>query len=162
MVAFLLGCLVVVQAICLVLVASSAVPGVDGNRKPVPARSGNRLLLTRGGSTDTTSKLFRRFSDVDRMPSLFPKDEDLYDKYAACLAATEGLRRIRDSDMAAEVEALKKGTSRATSLSEVRSHVTTKYVQNSIKVLRALGMPVGEFNELGRIIATDPELKQKV
>jgi hypothetical protein len=111
---------------------------------------------------DTNSKLFRRLNEDSRMPSLFEKQEDLYDKYSACLAATEGLRRIRDRDMASEVEALRQGTSKARSVVEAENQITAKYVQNSIKVLRALGMPVGEFNELGRLVAKDPDLKQKV
>ena len=128
-----------------------------------PRKQHNKEQFVRGGSLDVNSrKILRRFTEDSTMPSLFSKQEDIYDRYAACLAATEGLRRIRDRDMLVEVEAQKRGTSRATSLSEVEKHITARYVQNSIKVLRALGMPVSQFNELGRLIAKDLELKQKV
>lgn len=146
-----------VQSVWIVVIVNASAVSHSPQIQP------NKENFVRGGSLDVNSgKIFRRFSEDGIMPSLFSKQEDVYDRYAACLAATEGLRRIRDRDMLVEVEAQKRGTSRATSLSEIEKHITAKYVQNSVKVLRALGMPVNQFNELGRLVAKDEDLKQKV
>ena len=46
-------------------------------------------------STSTTDKTLRK--PVKGMPSVFRDDEVVYDRYAACLAATEALRQTRDA-----------------------------------------------------------------
>lgn len=92
------------------------------------------------------------------MPSLFTQEEETYDRYAACLAATEGLRRLRDRDMTEEVE----GIGDPEEVAKKRKQIAVQYVQNSGKVLRALGMSVGKFNELGKEISRDSKLKEKV
>jgi hypothetical protein len=115
--------------------------------------------VPRGGNMDVGSKLFRRMHETDQMPSLFSNSELEYDKYSACLAATEGLRRIRDRSLAAEVQAAG-GT--GTDMKEAEKHINAQYVQNSGRVLRALGMTVAEFNALGRQISQDEHLKEKV
>eukprot|EP00523_Entomoneis_sp_CCMP467_P008813 CAMPEP_0168736340 /NCGR_PEP_ID=MMETSP0724-20121128/9810_1 /TAXON_ID=265536 /ORGANISM="Amphiprora sp., Strain CCMP467" /LENGTH=326 /DNA_ID=CAMNT_0008783535 /DNA_START=42 /DNA_END=1023 /DNA_ORIENTATION=+ len=107
-------------------------------------------------------------ADWDRMPSLFSDEEELYDRYAACLAATEGLRRIRDRDLAD----LFQTTQNSVALGEPvlppeeqarrRKRIVQSYIQNSGKVLRAMGMPVKQFNELGREIAQSEKLKGRI
>lgn len=155
-------------------VSSSAVSAPETDRRQQALAREQPLAAFRGGSGDRTtatssrSKLFRRFADDSRMPSLFTRrEEEIFDKYAACLAATEGLRRIRDAELLAAKEALKEGSSSAEltktkTMLEAEKHITAKYVQNSSKILKALGMPVGQFNDLGRVISKDPALKRKV
>jgi hypothetical protein len=116
---------------------------------------------TRGGSLDVASpKILKRFGDNARMPSLFTPEEGVYDKYAACLAATEGLRRLRDQDLAVELQ--RAGGASLPSTNEGQQHISAQYVQNAGKVLHALGMSVSQFNDLGRQIAQDELLKGKV
>ena len=112
----------------------------------------------RGGSYDPSGPKLRKYAETDRMPSLFSSEEETYDRYAACLAATEGLRRLRDRDIMDELQGIRDPEQ----ASQKRRQIATQYVQNSGKVLRALGMTVGQFNELGKQIAQDPKLKEKV
>jgi Domain of unknown function (DUF4168) len=103
-----------------------------------------------------------------RMPSLFPLEETVFDRYAACLAATEGLRRIRDRDLAEEVNLRGFGASSTPSSSggssiyDAERQINLQYVQNSERVLRALGMSVNQFNDLGKQITQDEKLREKV
>ena len=89
---------------------------------------------------------------------MFSSEEETYDRYAACLAATEGLRRLRDRDMTEEVQ----GVRDPEEITKKRKQIASQYVSNSGKVLRALGMSVGKFNELGKEISRDSKLKEKV
>jgi hypothetical protein len=85
----------------------------------------------------------------------------VYDKYAACLAATEGLRRLRDQDLAQEVQQASI-TGGSMGISEAQKQITAQYVQNAGKVLKALGMSINQFNALGQQIAQDNTLKERV
>jgi len=153
------------------------------------------------------------------MPSIFTPEEDIYDKYAACIAATEGLRRIRDSKLmsntkrgfrsAVNVDAdssvlswksllnikgsgsgsglgsgsrslsttdqlqQQQGSANAnanangTTLSpeqqkEAYKRACAEYVLNSTKVIKALGLSVSQFNQLGREVKKNAPLKEKV
>lgn len=117
-------------------------------------------------------------SSYNRMPSLFLKPEEQYlDKYAACLAATEGLRKLRDSALASSSYAT--GTA-ATPIhrairkflpnsgkdvdlqSDLYRQACSEYALNSSKVIRALGLTVAQFNQIGRQVSSDPALKEKV
>lgn len=141
----------------------------------------------------------------DQMPSIFESEESIYDKYAACLAATEGLRRIRDSKLqenkkfrtAVNIDADKyggwksllkggdkgkdekdgsgginnTGDSDDASLSsssdpslqkEGYKRACAEYVFNSSKVVKALGLSVSQFNQLGREIKKNKSLREKV
>jgi hypothetical protein len=105
------------------------------------------------------------------MPSLFMPEESLYDRYAACLAATEGLRRIRDRDLAEEVT-LRAGFGTAADSSssvpgasatrDTERQINLRYLQNSERVLKALGMSINQFNDLGRQVTQDEKLREKV
>jgi hypothetical protein len=101
------------------------------------------------------------------MPSLFAPDETVYDKYAACLAATEGLRRIRDREQVQEA-ASKTNTDSillvgsSTTPTEREQKITRDYVQNSAKVIQAMGLSVKQFNDLGKQISKDERLREKV
>ena len=110
--------------------------------------------LPRGGNTGTATEE-SIFTD-QRMPSLFPPDQIDYDRYAACLAATESLRRLRDKSMA---EAKNLSGREAT---DEQKRIRAEYVINSGKVLKAMGMSVSQFNQLGRQVNQDEVLKEKV
>eukprot|EP00977_Amphora_coffeiformis_P018843 scaffold6754_cov148-Amphora_coffeaeformis.AAC.9 len=113
----------------------------------------------RGGNLEPAGhRVLRKYSETDHMPSLFSEEEETYDRYAACLAATEGLRRLRDRDITDEMHA----ATDAEDAKQKRKQIAAQYVQNSGKVLRALGMSVSEFNELGKVIAKNDRLKEKV
>lgn len=88
------------------------------------------------------------------MPSLFTSEEAEYNRFAACLAATEGLRRMRDQAIL-EAHALEPPPD-----SERRA--ADQYQANSWRVLRAMGMSIDRFNELGREISKNEKLKDKV
>ena len=101
--------------------------------------------------------VLRRFpsSSLDsRMPSLFNSDEAEYTKFSACLAATEGLRRMRDQAL---MELKASGGS-----PDRERKIADQYQANSGRVLRAMGMSVDRFNELGREISRDDKLKDRV
>lgn len=137
---------------------SSAMKTFLSQEEQVGSGGGNSFWewIRGGAATKTmTEKTLKRLTSEDgAMPSLFGPEESEYDRYAACLAATEGLRRIRDKDLA---QARAKGRT-----GDAEKHIKAQYVQNSSKVLRALGMSVSQFNELGREIAQDEQLKDKV
>jgi hypothetical protein len=78
-------------------------------------------------------------------------DESIYDRYAACLAATEGLRRRRD-------QSVRRGDNDA----------EAQYIRDASKILSALGMTVEQYNQIGAKLlrkeqdSNIQELKQKV
>lgn len=105
----------------------------------------------------------------DRMPSLFGPEEAQYDRYAACLAATEGLRRMRDNALSkhgsksAAVPKLPWGRAKADGgANDGSTQASDLYKLQSGQVLEALGMSVNQFNLLGRQISRDKMLKEKV
>ena len=120
-------------------------------------------------------------SQHDKMPSLFTRDEEKqYDTYAACLAATESLRRMRDSKVknkkgtAVDAEdkswmAMLKPSSESSgngendsTSEEEHKRACAEYVLNSGKAINALGLSVTQFNQLGREVSKNKNLKEKV
>lgn len=105
--------------------------------------------------------------DVTKIPTLFQlPEENTYDRYAACLAATEGLRNVRERELSKvkERRGLFDGLlSRKThSNSEAEVRAESKYILNSSKVIKALGMTIPQFNQVGREVMGNEELKEKV
>jgi len=99
--------------------------------------------------------------DLNKIPTLFHlPDENKYDRYSACLAATEGLRKARDRELSAKKTGLFQKKTPIQQQEEERAH--SSYVLNSSKVIRALGLTVPQFNQLGREIMKDEVLKEKV
>lgn len=125
----------------------------------------------------------------NKMPSLFTRDEEKqYDTYAACLAATESLRRLRDSVLkrkkssavASEDKSWKSilqdnlggnnsaekgavaGKENEPALNEEYKRACAEYVLNSSKAINALGLSVTQFNQLGREVSKNRDLKEKV
>lgn len=138
-------------------------------------------------ATTTAQEIKSNESKHDKMPSIFYKDEEKqYDTYAACLAATESLRRIRDSKIknktgsavASDDKSWKSmlktsvgGDGSASSGSGIDNKPTGKeelkracaeYVLNSSKAINVLGLSVTQFNQLGREVYKNKELKEKV
>lgn len=145
---------------CGVSTAVHLPPGLKAEQ--VAARSRNWIRpfsLPRGGSEVQQSKILRKFTSDARMPSLFAAEEIIFDKYAACLAATEGLRRIRDRDMIDEV---KKSNTLSSDPTYREQQITREYTKNSAKVLEAMGLSVKQFNDLGKKISGDERLREKV
>ncbi|KAI2501726.1 protein of unknown function (DUF4168) [Fragilaria crotonensis] len=123
------------------------------------------LLLVEGVIGSLTNNPLASFSSKDlqirdleseTMPSLFGPEEAQFDRYAACLAATEGLRRIRDKKLGGR--RFLRVTDEPT---EAQKRITSEYVVNSSKVLEAMGMSVSQFNQLGRQVGANSELKEK-
>ena len=97
----------------------------------IPPRGGGGNVLT------TTQRT---------IPTFFSgEDAREYDTYAACLAATEGLRRIRDRQRLVDPIAARR-----------------QYVRDSKPLLETLGMTIDRFNVVGAQIADDEALKEKV
>ncbi len=124
------------------------------------------LLLLEAATSSLSNNPLATFSSKDlqirdieceTMPSLFGPEEAQFDRYAACLAATEGLRRIRDKKLGVRRFIL--GTDE---LTEAQKRVTSEYVLHASKVLEAMGMSVSQFNQLGRQVGSDRDLKEKV
>lgn len=77
------------------------------------------------------------------MPTFFTAAEARYDRYAACLAATEKLRRDyygKDDGSAASEE----------------------YAKQAAHILNGLGTSLEEYNAIGREVLQDKELKKRV
>jgi len=106
----------------------------------------------------------------EKMPSIFTrKEEIIYDKYAACLAATESLRRARDAVLdknrsAVNVKSMAKFWNRDSHErnSEDYHKACAQYVLQSGKMVRSMGLSVSQFNQLGREVETNKTLKLRV
>lgn len=124
----------------------------------------------------------------DTMPSIFRiPAEEKYDRYAAALAVTEGLRRVRDGEIARAKETIKGGRSwlgggvkssagkkkkkdkeraaykePADPLEAAIKRAEWAYILQSTKAVQALGMTVTQFNQVGREVVSDPALKERV
>jgi hypothetical protein len=152
----------------------------EGGERLSPSSTASSLS-TAGGTASATANgvSSSSSSSYNRMPSLFLKPEEQYlDKYAACLAATEGLRKLRDSAVASSSSSTT--TTTATPIhranrkflpnsgkdmdlqSELYRQACSEYALNSSKVIRALGLTVAQFNQIGRQVSSDPALKEKV
>jgi len=99
------------------------------------------------------------------MPCLFNLPEELpYDRYAACLAATEGLQRARDIEISSSTPPKRWALfgEKKKVKSEEQKRADAKYIINSGKVIKALGLTVPQFNQLGREVMKDSLLKERV
>lgn len=88
------------------------------------------------------------------MPSLFQNDDMIYDRYAACLAATEELRRRRDRIIACVAN--EKNSKR------LLQRIETDYARDAAKILQGLQMTVDDFNTIGQSVMSNKVLKRKV
>lgn len=121
------------------------------------------LHLPRGGST-SSAPVASQLENYRQVPSLFQSEADIvYDRYAACLAATEGLRRIRDQTFQSQQQQCTNDPLyNKRNAREAMQWANTVYAENASKVIEAMGMPVEQFNSIGKIVCSDATLKQKV
>jgi len=111
----------------------------------------------------------------DTMPSIFRiPSEEKYDRYSAALAVTEGLRRVRDAEIARakESETKKnwlgsissgdKGKPPQNPLEAAKKRAESAFLLQSTKAVKAMGMTVTQFNQIGREVTSDPALKERV
>jgi hypothetical protein len=123
------------------------------------------LPLPRGGST-SSSPIDPQLDKKSLVPSLFQNEtETVYDRYAACLAATEGLRRIRDQTLQVQQQQCATGSDSLftkRNIREAKQWATAVYAENASKVIEAMGMPIEQFNAIGKIVCNDASLKQRV
>eukprot|EP00571_Detonula_confervacea_P017641 CAMPEP_0172312276 /NCGR_PEP_ID=MMETSP1058-20130122/17104_1 /TAXON_ID=83371 /ORGANISM="Detonula confervacea, Strain CCMP 353" /LENGTH=401 /DNA_ID=CAMNT_0013025687 /DNA_START=9 /DNA_END=1214 /DNA_ORIENTATION=+ len=137
---------------------------------------GSRSSTKRSSSTGAAAAV-----EGDTMPSIFRiPSEEKYDRYAAALAVTEGLRRVRDAEIArAEDSKTKKswmgsissgdkdnskakGKSTQDQLEEAKKRAESAFLLLSTKAVKSLGMSVTQFNQIGREVTSDPALKERV
>jgi hypothetical protein len=158
---------------------ASSAPATSSQPPAAPARVVKVPTRSPTPKEKTPKKLFETLHE--KMPSLFTRDEEKqYDTYAACLAATESLRRMRDNKFknkkelsAVDVEDKSwksilnpsdsggdKGDEHTAE--EEYKRACAEYVLNSSKAINALGLSVTQFNQLGREVSKDKSLKEKV
>lgn len=170
-------------------------------KKRKKSSSSNATNTTTNSSAASTSSLaipesIKKYASesvkdepFNQMPCIFSRPEEAqYDTYAACLAATESLRRIRDSAigkiksstsavhadeddgswksyLSKESNTRDDGTASGSDSAkdkEIFKRAYAEYVLNSSKAINALGLTVSQFNQLGREVRKDNELKEKV
>jgi len=102
-----------------------------------------------------------------KIPTLFQlPEENSYDRYAACLGGTEGLRNVRHRELSKVkkhggiLQSLRSRQARGNNEAEARAE--SKYILNSSKVIKAFGLSIPQFNQLGREVMENEELKEKV
>mmetsp|Transcript_16473 Transcript_16473/g.34448 ORF Transcript_16473/g.34448 Transcript_16473/m.34448 type:complete len:457 (-) Transcript_16473:131-1501(-) len=124
----------------------------------------------------------------DKMPSIFRMpSEEKYDRYAAALAVTEGLRRVRDAEIDRALQDKKTSATTTNSdfnhgtggeisndnnsyqvktpqqlLQERKQRAESAFLLQTTKAVKALGMTVTQFNQIGREVLSDPALKERV
>ena len=150
--------------------AASAVVG-DAAMGDSTAKQHDKASTVVGVSTSDLQK------PVKGMPSLFRPEEAVYDRYAACLAATESLRQTRDAiilhDAARDSSNPMRRMLKASSFTLSRNpkferdslefqRANTQYLVNSGKIIRALGLSVAQFNKIGREVSKDDVMKERV
>ena len=95
------------------------------------------------------------------MPSIFHiPEEQKYDRYAAALAVTEGLRRVRDAEIERQLSNAKK--LKKNNADAVKKNAESEFLLQSTKAVKALGLTVAQFNEIGREVLADTVLKERV
>jgi Domain of unknown function (DUF4168) len=149
--------------------SGSAIYSVKGSQCDAACRHQLWMRIARCGASCSASDQSRSGSSNrdDQVPKLFQcKSDEIYDRYAACLAATEGLRRLRDQVIQNQEDPAlspSKETFQSTkSMREAKKLAMASYVENASKVIESMGMPVSEFNVIGRKVCKDSALKEKV
>lgn len=145
-------------------------------------RENKHVILTDGSvkapdPTKSDSSAVDKKRQEERMPSIFAQpNEAIYDKYAACLAATEGLRRTRDTILDKHSKPYNLVARSATLISKLSTlskgnedtykkecqRACAQYMLHSGKVIRSMGLSVSQFNQLGREVEIDKVLKERV
>ena len=148
---------------------------------PIPAKQEQNDDEAEKSENSSTEDMEDTISE--KMPTVFTSSrESKYDTYAACLAATEGLRRSRDAAISKikTQNSVKKADSdkswksllglggkmkkneKANEDDEEYKRTCAQYVLQSTKAIHSLGMTVGQFNQIGKEVSNNEILKQKV
>ena len=118
-----------------------------------------RCGATTSTSTDEidTASRSSSSSNTNHVPSVTLNEnmDMMYNKYAACLAATEGLRRKRDTT-------IQQNLSKSSNCRNNNNNIMKEYITNASKIIEDMGLSVSDFNSIGRQVCNDPALKQKV
>lgn len=153
-------------------------------KKRVVRKISSVSKLPEDGSTKHSGSTAAAAASVkgDTMPTIFRiPSEEKYDRYAATLAVTEGLRRVRDAEIARAEESkprkswlgsissgekgAKSGGTSSSSLDPleaIKNRAEAAFLLQSTKAVKALGMTVTQFNQIGREVIADPALKERV
>ena len=156
----------------------------------LPEGNNNNKTSNKNNSATATATA----SSVETMPSIFRiPSEEKYDRYAAALAVTEGLRRVRDAEIAgaAATESKKKSvlgrvlgsrdekyeedysdeteeeedtkvSIKRNPLDATKQRAESAFLLQSTKAVKALGMTIPQFNQIGREVLSNPALKERV
>ena len=158
----------------------------------LPEGNNNNKTSNKNNSATATTTA----SSVETMPSIFRiPSEEKYDRYAAALAVTEGLRRVRDAEIAgaAATESKKKSvlgrvlgsrdetygedysdeteeeeeedtkvSIKRNPLDAAKQRAESAFLLQSTKAVKALGMTIPQFNQIGREVLSNPALKERV
>lgn len=118
------------------------------------------------------SPLWKSFIDSDvyrniysDVPTLFSNNNEVkYDRYAACLAATEGLRRIRDCEITSirNKRRHKKDDTSCSFTNRAEKNIQSQFLKNSKQILDFHGITPRSFASLSKKLMYNEELKQKV
>lgn len=139
---------------------------LDGLKRLINSNSGDQ----EEENVDTSKTKLKSPS----MVSLFPPSESLYDRYAACIAATEPLRVSRDKSILSSLPPLRKlflrnptGSNDLCTASNCDrypkvKHACLKHVADTSRVIRGMGMTVAQFNEVSRELGEDEMLRERV
>ena len=155
--------------------AAAAKKGKFVKKMKKVVRKTSATKMTRGNDGSPTSNARERGTTVvstgETMPSIFRiPSEEKYDRYAAALAVTEGLRRVRDVEIA-HAEGSGVGRKRwGTKPSEdapsqaaaKKRRAESAFLLQSTKAVKSLGMTVAQFNQIGREVITNPVLRERV
>lgn len=184
---------------------AAAAASTSTKRLPVKGTASSSSAVRKGGVKKMKKMVKKRVvspnannvklgpPNQDTMPSIFRiPSEEKYDRYAAALALTEGLRRIRDVDIARAEKVYKQTPRRERSNSQkittaaaanddtnstataaaklspkqvleiAKQQAESSFLLQSTKAVKSLGMTVAQFNQIGREVLSDPALKERV
>ena len=138
-------------------VPKGIVGSTPGGKKMVKKLKKKRALKTATSIKSKLNKPIKIDDSMNKMPTIFHEDEQKYDRYAAALAVTEGLRRVRD----AEVERIQKSNKKNKTKEAIKS-AEGEFLLQSTKAVKALGLTVAQFNDIGREVLGENTLKERV
>jgi len=152
--------------------------GSPKKRKRRKSKTSNKEFVADAEKKKLISEPMETLQKNEKMPCLFTDPEEvIYDKYAACLAATESLRRARDTLLKNKGKTIKVGSKSSKKMLRLWSpedrelkkrgreewkRAYERCIFQSGQVIRSLGLSVGEFNQLGKEIESDGVLKERV
>ncbi len=154
--------------------ATAAIGG--GDAEPILPEDGR--APKRGGGVAAAAAA-SSVATGETMPSIFRiPSEERYDRYAAALSVTEGLRRVRDAEIASSAEGggrrswlggtgassspEEKSDEDASSRAARKKRAEASYLLQRARAIKSLGMTAAQFNQIGREVISDPALRERV